>query len=183
MAIVCDRCKIENVLTNGDICQKCIDIEEESNVDKSFLEKVYLPQELFERFEELHSQVVAEKPDSKKAFGKFVNTLKTSFINRFTGKEINDPTPQVIIPKERTLDRIQKILNHNLSVYAQQHDMDTPEDLDDWTVADMYSDDWEKTLYQYVDQVVVMDQDDPPKVSDSVPDSAPINVEEENAGQ
>lgn len=180
MAIVCDRCKTENVITNGMICQKCLDQEADSKIDHSYMEKVYLPPELFDRFQKLHADVEAEKGGARKALGKFMSVLKTSFIHPFTGREILDPTPKVIIPKERTLDRIQKILNHNLAVYARQHDLDTPEDLDDWSVSDMYSDSWEQSLYQYVESVQMMAEDHFSVSSDSVssaptPGPEPIN--------
>lgn len=162
MAIVCDKCRVEVVNHNGEICQKCIDAEELAKIDQSKLprNKIYLEPVLFERFEKLHGQVMAEKKDAKKAMGKFMSSLKTGFINKITGKEINDPTPKVIIPQEKTLDRIQKILNHNLATYARLHDHDTPEDLDDWSVADAYSDEWEQTLFQYVETVKQMQTDD-----------------------
>lgn len=161
MAIVCDVCKKNLVIRDGETCNECIEIAKESAIDKTFLEKIYLPPDVFERFETLRKQVEEDKTGAKKALSKFLQPLKTSFINRLTGKEINDPTPRVIIPKERTLDRIQKILNHNLSVYADQNDMDTEAELNDWSVSDVFSDDWEKTLYQLVDEVVVMEPDDP----------------------
>lgn len=157
MAIVCDRCRIENVASNGDICSECIKIEAESKIDRSYLGKIYLPTDLFEKFEQIHSQVLSEKQGAKKAMSKFMKTLGTSFINKFTGKEINDPTPRVIIPQEKTIDRIQKIINHNLAVYAKNNNLDTPEDLEDWSITDMYSDNWEQTLYQYVDNIQVME--------------------------
>lgn len=159
MAIVCDKCRVEIVFNNGETCQKCLDIEAESKIDRSYQNEVYLPPDLFEKFKKLHDKLDSTKPETLKAVGVFVKALGTSFINKFTGKEINDPTPQVIIPKERTLDRIQKILNHNLSVYARENDMDTPDDLDDWNVTDMYSDEWEQSLYQYVDNIILMDDD------------------------
>lgn len=172
MAIVCDECRKNNVEKNGSICEECKKQIEESKIDRSYMNEIYLPTELFDKFKKLHDQVDKTKPETMKAFAKYVKTLGTSFINHLTGKEINDPTPRVIIPKERTIDRIQKILNHNLSVYAAQNDMDTPEDLDDWTVHDMYSDDWEKTLYQYVDDITQMDMDDiniPPVIEKKEP--------------
>lgn len=172
MAIVCDRCKVSLVNVNGDICDECLRIEADSKIDKSFMEKIYLPTHLFEKLEKLHASVVAENRGSKKALSKFMSTLKTGFINKFTGKEFNDPTPRVIIPQEKTLDRIQSIINHNLAVYAAQNDMDTPEDLDDWTISDAMSDEWEESLYQYVESVQVMEPDKPTEASDSVPESA-----------
>lgn len=159
MAIVCDKCRSEIVFNNGDICTKCEEIERESKIDKSFQNDIYLPPDLFEKFKTLHDKLDVTKPETLKAIGIFVKALGTSFINKVTGKEINDPTPQVIIPKEKTLDRIQKILNHNLSVYAAKNDIDTPDDLDDFTVSDFYSDDWEQSLYQYVDNIILMDDD------------------------
>lgn len=166
MAIVCDQCKENAVLHNGDICDECKNANEEAKIDRSYVEKVYLRPELYERFETLHNAVLAEKKNSKSAFGKFMDNLKTSFINPKTGKEINNPTPQVIIPAEKTLDRIQKILNHNLAVYAAQNDLDTPEDLDDWSVADMMADDWETSLFQHVENVKhLMDDDLEPTLS------------------
>lgn len=167
MAIVCDRCKTNLVNVNGDICNDCISLDAESKIDRSYLENIYLPPDLFAKFERLCKQVESEKSGAKKAIGKFLNVFKTSFINKNTGKEINDPTPRVIIPKEKTMDRIQKILDHNLAVYASQNDMDTPEDLDDWSVPDMMSDDWEQSLFQHVESVTVMDQDQPTPASDS----------------
>ena len=103
MAIVCDKCKIENVVSNGMVCQKCLDIEADSKIDKSYREKIYLTPDLFQKFNKIISDIESEKKGSKGAFGKFMSVLKTSFINRETGKEINDPTPQVVIPKEKTI--------------------------------------------------------------------------------
>lgn len=160
MAIVCDECRKNNVEKNGTICEDCKKSIEESKIDRSYKNEIYLPTDLFDKFKKLHDQVDTTQPHTMRAFGKFVKTLGTSFINHLTGKEINDPTPRVIIPKERTIDRIQKILNHNLAVYAAQNDMDTPEDLEDWTIHDMYSEDWEKTLYQYVDEITQMEIDE-----------------------
>jgi len=131
-------------------------------IDRSYMNNIYLPDDLFEKFKKLHDDLDETKTDTFKAFGKFVKTLGTSFINKFTGKEINDPTPKVIIPKEKTLDRIQKILNHNLAAYARDNQLDTPDDLDDWSIADMHSDDWEQSLYQYVDNITILN-DDPPE--------------------
>lgn len=159
MAILCDNCLKNRVERNGDTCKECIQLIEDAKIDHSFKDDIYLPPDLFSKFEKMHKQLDDTKPETLKAFGKFVKTLGTSFINHLTGKEINDPTPRVIIPKERTIDRIQKILNHNLAVYASQNDLDTPEDLEDWTVHDMYSEDWEKTLYQYVDEIELMEND------------------------
>lgn len=161
MAIVCDNCKIENVVNNGDLCKSCIDLEKDSKIDRSYLEKIYFPNDLFQKFQQLHNEVELGKGQSKRAISKFLNVLKTSFIHPFSGKEINDPTPCVIIPQEKTLDRIQKILNHNLAVYARNNDLDTPDDLEDWSVSDMYSDEWEQSLLQYVDNVRIMDEDEP----------------------
>ena len=94
-----------------------------------------------------------KKKAQKKALSKFMGKLKTGFINKVTGKELNDPTPMTIIPKHSTIDRIQKILNHNLAIHAQNNGLDTPEDLDDFTVNDMYSERFEESLYQIVDNI------------------------------
>lgn len=168
MAIVCDRCKIELVNVNGEICDNCIKEELQSKMDCRHLEKVYLEPDLFEKFQKLVKNIEAEKSGSKKALGKFMSTLKTGFISRLTGKEINDPTPSVIIPTENSINRIQRMLNHNLSVYAAQHDMDTADDFDNWDIPDLYSDAWEQSLYQHVESVTVMDQDELMQLSDSV---------------
>ena len=176
MALVCDKCMKEKVFTNGEICQKCIEEERESKIDRSYMNNIYLPRELFEKFQKLHKQLDETKPDTLKVFSKFVKTLGTSFINHLTGKEINDPTPQVIIPKENTLDRIQKILNHNLAHYAERNDYDTPEDLEDWTVSDMHSDDWEQTLYQYVDNINIMEEDEEPIKQEEKPGDPQLNL-------
>lgn len=161
MAIVCDNCKKSPVLEDGEICKECQEQIEDSKIDRSYMNNIYLPDDLFKKFQKLHDELDDTKTDTYKAFGKFVKTLGTSFINKITGKEINDPTPRVIIPKEKTLDRIQKILNHNLAAYARDNQMDTPEDLDDWSIADMHSDVWEQSLYQYVDNITILN-DDPP---------------------
>lgn len=161
--IVCDKCLTNNVLKNGQICDECLKEENESKIDRSYMNNIYLPQELFEKFEKLHDQIDPSKKETLSAFGKFMNTLKTSFINHKTGKEINDPTPKVIVPTENTLDRIKKLLDHNLSVYAKNNDMDTLDDLENWSVKDMYADDWEETLYQYVDNIEIMEDETPPE--------------------
>lgn len=179
MAIVCDRCQKNLVSVNGQICDECLRIEADSKIDKTYLNKIYLPSDLFDKFERLHNSVISNKSGSKKALSKFMRTLRTSFLNRKTGKELNDPTPKVIQPSEKTLDRVEKILNHNLRTYAALHDMDTPEDLDDWTVSDMMSDEWEQSLYQYVESVEVMEPDEPDQVSGSVQSSTSEEVIEE----
>lgn len=178
MAIVCDKCMKEYVTSNGDICDNCLRLAALANIDTSFTNKLYLPKDLYDKFLKLSQDVSDDRAGAKKAIGKFLRNLKTSFLTT-CGKEINDPTPSVIIPKDRTIDRIQKILEHNIAAYARQNDMDTPEDLDDWSVADMYSDDWEQSLYQYVDNITVMEDDSPTadsslaSESDSAADSAP----------
>lgn len=164
MAIVCDNCNKTKVEKNGEICDECQQSIADSKIDKSYLNSIYLPNELFDKFQQLYNELDETKTETKRVFGKFIKTLGTSFINKITGKEINDPTPKVIIPKEKTLDRIQKILNHNLSAYARDHDLDTPEDLDDWTISDMYSDHWEESLYQYVDNITIMEEEQKPPV-------------------
>lgn len=163
MAIVCDQCRVNVVDKNGLICEDCINANEMAKIDTSLIpgNKIYLPDDLFVKFKKLHDELLPEKPRTYKAYSKFLNAMKTSFINKLTGKEINDPTPSVIIPQEKTLDRIQKILNHNLAVYAAHNNMDTPEDIEDWNVPDMYSDDWEESLYQYVDNIEIMEEDNP----------------------
>lgn len=163
MAIICDVCRKEAVAINGDICSKCQEAKENPNGGKfaHLAESIYLEPELFQRFKQIHADIQNEKKGAKTAMGKFLNLLKTSFINQETGAEINDPTPIVVIPQHKTLDRIQHILNHNLAVYAAKNDLDTPESLDDWTVNDMYSDEWEQSLYQHVENVTIMASDDP----------------------
>ena len=101
MDIVCDECRKNNVEKNGTICEDCKKFIEESKIDRSYQNEIYLPTELFDKFKKLHDQVDTTQPDTMRAFRKFVKTLGTSFINHLTGKEINDPTPRVIIPKER----------------------------------------------------------------------------------
>ena len=43
MAIVCDRCRLNLVSLNGEICDDCLRIEADSKIDKSYLDKIYLP--------------------------------------------------------------------------------------------------------------------------------------------
>lgn len=165
MAIVCDYCREEVVNKNGEICESCIDKQKFPEADKrcGISNNIYLEPVLFEKYNKLVKDIEGEKKNSKKALGKFMNVLKTSFIDKFTGKEINDPTPQVIVAKHTTNDRIEKILQHNLAVYAAQNDMDTPEDLEDFTVDDIYSDDFENSIYQYVDNIELMEEETPVK--------------------
>ena len=125
MAILCDNCRTVNVKTDGDICSECQVLIEESKIDRSYMNNIYMPDDLFDKFAKLVKHVEDERSGARKAIGKFLHNLKTGFIDKFTGKEINDPTPSVIIPKEKTLDRIDKILKHNLAVYAREADLDT----------------------------------------------------------
>lgn len=161
--IVCDQCKKEPVTKNGDICDTCAELNKYPFEDQRITpsNNVYLDNVLFEKLSKLTKDIEDEKSNAKKAFGKFMHALKSSFINKYTGKEINDPTPMVIIPKHSTIDRIQKILNHNISVYAEQNQLDTEESLEDFSVHDMYSDNFEESIYQFVDNIQIMQEETP----------------------
>ena len=57
MAIVCDECRKNNVENNGSICEECKKQIEESKIDRSYMNEIYLPTELFDKFKKLHDQV------------------------------------------------------------------------------------------------------------------------------
>lgn len=99
--------------------------------------------------------------DLKSDFSKLV----TSYLDRETGREINNPTPLVLHPDiEKPMsiaERIEWILNRRLSHNASQRGLETLEESQDFEIRDDEFEALEQSIYQTVDyDVKLMDEDE-----------------------
>lgn len=155
--IICNICKKNEVDHDGDKCDKCKDlIITDLAEDRQGQQTTYLPKKQFERLLELIEKVENGNKKAETTLGTIMKRIKTAVIHPFTGEKIMNPVPVKISPREKTIDRIQRILDHNMKVHAQEIEPD----IDDWSVPDLDSDEFEQTLLQLVPKIETMEDDD-----------------------
>lgn len=163
--ILCDLCRKVKVDTDGSLCEACEKIEQSDLAEdrQGVNHNVYLPPDLFKRFKQLNSEVEQANKGAQTLMGKMMSVLKTAFINPDDGKMIVNPKPNVITPREGNVAKIQRILDHNARVQAEQFVKD--EDLDDWSIENIESDEFEQSILQVVANIEPMKEDEVEPVS------------------
>lgn len=148
--ILCDLCRKVEVDTDGMLCEVCETIPQSDLAEdrQGVSHDVYLPTDLFQKYKKIVEGVEAGDRKAETLMGKFMSALKTAFIDQKTGKVIANPKPNCITPREGNLAKIQRIIEHNAKVNAQMIIEETK--MDDWTVDDIRSDEFEQTIFQEI---------------------------------
>lgn len=149
--IICDICKKNEVFENGQKCEVCSKLKiTELAEDRQGLAGVYLPADLYDKYVKLLEKADGGDRDAKGLLGKMLSTLKSSFLDPFTGKTIVSPVPDKIFVGDSTLSRVEREIKRQANILAEKREMETIESLNDWDVDDLRSDEFEQSVYQIV---------------------------------
>lgn len=158
--IICDVCKKNEVVENGQRCEDCQGIlQTELAEDRENITGAYLPDDLYEKYAALDRKIKQSDIKAKGLFGKMMSALRTSFLNP-EGKLILNPVPDKVCLRESSMDRVERFIMKQANDIASKKEMETEESLNNWTVEDLRSPEFEETIFQLVSNIEVMPEDE-----------------------